>query len=238
MTWNPYLLPVRALGKCGGYDSDIIAGMQWAVGMTVMDGSGNRAGQPVSRRHHQFESRRHRQLSERVQSVISNLTTMGVLVVASAGNESGPVDAPGNCSGRLGGRGAAQRGHQGGLQQLRSGSGRRGAGRQLRDHIRTVLRSIDTTVNTGLTTPGSQRYTDQTNPNLGTSFSAPIVSGIAALMRAVNANLTPPQLIARIKASATAFPPNTRRTSPCARNLIRRRGECACVRRHNAAPAW
>ena len=32
MTWNPYLLPVRALGKCGGYDSDIIAGMQWAVG--------------------------------------------------------------------------------------------------------------------------------------------------------------------------------------------------------------
>ena len=40
-------------------------------------------------------------------------------------------------------------------------------------------------------------------PNLGTSFSAPIVSGIAAsLMRAVNANLTPPQLIARIKSSA------------------------------------
>jgi serine protease len=35
MTWNNYLLPVRALGKCGGYDSDIIAGMQWAAGMTV-----------------------------------------------------------------------------------------------------------------------------------------------------------------------------------------------------------
>src|SRR5260370_176324 len=28
MTWNPYLLPVRALGKCGGCDSDITAGMQ------------------------------------------------------------------------------------------------------------------------------------------------------------------------------------------------------------------
>ena len=34
MTWSPYLLPVRALGKCGGYDSDIIVGMQWAAGMT------------------------------------------------------------------------------------------------------------------------------------------------------------------------------------------------------------
>ena len=35
MTWNPYILPVRALGKCGGYDSDIIAGIQWAAGMSV-----------------------------------------------------------------------------------------------------------------------------------------------------------------------------------------------------------
>ena len=59
-------------------------------------------------------------------------------------------------------------------------------------------RSIDTTYNTGATAPGANGYTDQTNINLGTSFSAPIVSGIAALMRAVNANLTPPQLIARI----------------------------------------
>ncbi len=34
MTWNPYILPVRALGKCGGYDSDIIAGIQWSAGLT------------------------------------------------------------------------------------------------------------------------------------------------------------------------------------------------------------
>jgi len=69
-----------------------------------------------------------------------------------------------------------------------------------------VLRSIDTTVNEGLTVPAGNGYTDQTNSNLGTSFSAPIVSGIAALMRAANANLTPKQLIARIEASATPYP--------------------------------
>jgi len=40
----------------------------------------------------------------------------------------------------------------------------------------------------------------------GTSFSAPIVSGIAALMRSVNTNLTPAQLIGRLKSSAVAFP--------------------------------
>ena len=29
------VLPIRVLGKCGGYDSDILAGMLWAVGQTV-----------------------------------------------------------------------------------------------------------------------------------------------------------------------------------------------------------
>ena len=69
-----------------------------------------------------------------------------------------------------------------------------------------LKRHIDTTYNTGLTVPATNSYTDQINPNLGTSFSAPIVSGIAALMRAVNANLTPPQLIARMKSSVARSP--------------------------------
>ena len=29
------ILPVRVLGKCGGYDSDIIDGMAWAGGLDV-----------------------------------------------------------------------------------------------------------------------------------------------------------------------------------------------------------
>ena len=32
---NVRVLPVRVLGKCGGFDSDIIAGMRWAVGLSV-----------------------------------------------------------------------------------------------------------------------------------------------------------------------------------------------------------
>jgi hypothetical protein len=30
MTWQAKILPVRVLGKCGGFDSDIIAGLVWA----------------------------------------------------------------------------------------------------------------------------------------------------------------------------------------------------------------
>ena len=32
---NVGVLPVRVLGKCGGRDSDIIAGMRWAAGLSV-----------------------------------------------------------------------------------------------------------------------------------------------------------------------------------------------------------
>ena len=34
-SWNSKILPVRVLGKCGGYDSDIAAGMHWAIGAAV-----------------------------------------------------------------------------------------------------------------------------------------------------------------------------------------------------------
>jgi serine protease len=48
--------------------------------------------------------------------------------------------------------------------------------------------------------------TQPKGPNLGTSFSAPIVSGIADLMLSVNSNLTRCGLIARLKEGALPFP--------------------------------
>ena len=131
---------------------------------------------------------------------------MGVLVVASAGNESGPVDAPGNCPGVLAVAGLRNVGTKVGYSSLGPEVGIAAPAGNCVNSSGACYRSIDTTYNTGATVPGANSYTDQTNVNLGTSFSAPIVSGIAALMRAVNANLTPPQLIARIKSSATPFP--------------------------------
>jgi serine protease len=210
MTWNPYLLPVRALGKCGGLDSDIIAGIMWSVGMPVYDDSGN----PVPPNPYPADiinlslGGTGGSCPSDYQSLVTQLTGMGVLVVASAGNESGPVDIPGNCPGVLAVAGLRNVGTKVGYSSL---GPEVGIGAPAGNCVNTAagapcLRSIDTTVNEGLTTPGANGYTDQTNSNLGTSFSAPIVSGIAALMRAANANLTPPQLIARIKGSATAFP--------------------------------
>ena len=33
--WSTRILPVRVLGKCGGFDSDILDGMRWAAGLPV-----------------------------------------------------------------------------------------------------------------------------------------------------------------------------------------------------------
>jgi serine protease len=208
MTWNPYILPVRGLGKCGGFDSDIIVGIQWAVGMSVIDDAGN----PIPDNPYPADiinlslGGTSSSCPSDYQSLVTTLTGMGVLVVASAGNESGPVDTPGNCPGVLAVAGLRNVGTKVGYSSLGPQVGIAAPAGNCVTTSGPCLRSIDTTSNDGSTVPGASTYTDQTHPNLGTSFSAPIVSGIAALMRAVNANLTPPQLIARIKASATPFP--------------------------------
>ena len=228
MTWNPYLLPVRALGKCGGLDSDIIVGIQWAVGMRVngvpdnpypadiinlsLGGTGSAC--PSS-----------------YQNLIKQLTNMGVLLVASAGNESGPVDIPASCPGVLAVAGLRNVGTKVGYSSLGPEVGIGApAGNCVNTNGGPCLRSIDTTVNEGATVPGANSYSDQANSNLGTSFSAPIVSGVAALMRAANANLTPPQIIARMKASATPYPqPVTTPPTPQCVNGSTSSVECACT---------
>lgn len=227
MTWNPYILPVRALGKCGGFDSDIIAGMHWAAGLAVSGVPDN----PFPADIINLSLGGTGPCLSDYQSVISKLIAMGVLVVASAGNGGASVDTPGNCTGVLAVVGLRNVGTKVGYSSMGPEAG---IGAPAGNCVASgsCYRSIDTTVNIGLTTPTSNSYTDQTNFNLGTSFSAPIVSGVVALMRAVNANLTPPQLIARIKSSASAFPqpaglpvcPATA-TDP---TTMMSTGECAC----------
>lgn len=210
MTWNPYLLPVRALGKCGGLDSDIIAGIMWSVGLSVIDEQGNSvADNPYPADIVNLSlGGTGSSCPNSYKSLVTQLTAMGVLIVASAGNASGPVDIPANCPGVLAVTGLRNVGTKVGYSSL---GPEVGIGAPAGNCVNTTagapcLRSIDTTTNEGATIPGANGYTNQTNSNLGTSFSAPIVSGIAALMRAANANLTPSQLIVRIKASATPYP--------------------------------
>ena len=229
ITWNPYVLPVRALGKCGGYDSDIMAGMRWAAGLTVTGPDGTAVtDNPYPADIINLSLGGSGTCPSSYQSVINTLTGMGVLTVVSAGNQSGPVDSPGNCVGVLAVAGLRNIGTKVGYSSLGPEVGISApAGNCVNTTGTSCLRSIDTTFNTGLTVPETNSYTDQLNENLGTSFSAPIVSGVAALMRAVNANLTPAQLIARIKASASPFPQPA--GTPVCSSTTSSSVECACT---------
>ena len=224
MTWNPYLLPVRALGKCGGFDSDIIVGMQWAAGMPVSGVPDN----PYPADIINLSLGGSGSCPSDYQSVVSTLNGMDVLLVASAGNASGPVAVPGNCPGVLAVAGLRNVGTKVGYSSLGPEAGIAAPAGNCVNSSGACLRSIDTTSNDGLTVPGNDTYTNETNVNLGTSFSAPIVSGIAALMRAVNANLTPAQLIARMQASASPFP-QPPGLPQCPMLSSDGSGECACT---------
>jgi serine protease len=209
MTWSAWLLPVRVLGKCGGLDSDIVTGMLWAAGIPVSGVPNN----PYPARIENMSLGGTGSCPQLYADVIAQLTAKGVLVVASAGNEGGPVDAPANCAGVAGVAGLRHAGTKVGFSSLGPEIALSApAGNCVNTAPGSAcLYPITSTTNQGTTTPGAEGYTDQLNhPNLGTSFSAPLVSGIAGLMLAVNGNLTSAQLIARLKEGAQPFP----QTSP------------------------
>ena len=202
VTWQGMILPVRVLGKCGGLDSDILDAMRWASGLQVTGIPNNTHPARIINMSLGAASA----CTAAQQTVIDEVVATGVLVVVSAGNGSGPVDSPGNCNGVAGIAGLRNTGTKVGFSSLGPEVAVSAPGGNCVNSTGACLYSIDTTVNNGATTPGTNGYTDQLNPNLGTSFSAPMVSGIAALMTGVNSNLRAPQLIARLKEGAKAFP--------------------------------
>jgi serine protease len=213
MTWQGKILPVRVLGKCGGFDSDIIAGMLWAAGLPV-------SGAPVNTNPARIINMSLGSTAACPASysdAITQLTALGVLVVASAGNEGGAVDAPGNCPGVASVAGIRHAGTKVGFSSLGPEvTVSAPAGNCVNTVSGPCVYSIQTTTNSGVASPvaNDDAYTgtiivadgQPKGPNLGTSFSAPIVSGIAGLMLATNSGLNTCQLISRLKEGSVPFP--------------------------------
>jgi serine protease len=203
LDWNSLILPVRVLGKCGGLDSDILAGMRWAAGLHVAGVADNPT--PARILNASFGSGGACEPSYR--DVIEELTARKVLLVISAGNEGTVVSSPANCPGVAAVAAIRHAGSKVGFSSLGpevtiAAPG----GNCVNINGGPCLFSLDTTSNSGTTTPAAHTFTDQISTNLGTSFSAPIVSGVAGLMLSRNANLSTNQLLARIREGARAFP--------------------------------
>jgi serine protease len=210
VTWGAKILPLRVLGKCGGADSDILDAMRWAAGLHV-DGVPDNTN-PARIINMSLGATGNCTSAEQI--VINEVLALGVLVVVSAGNEGGPVDSPANCVGVAGVAGLRNAGTKVGYSSLGPEVSLAAPAGNCVNTTGACLYPIDTSSNAGTTTPTINGYTDQLNPSLGTSFSAPLVSGIAALMTSVNSNLTAPQLIARLKEGSTVFPVSSDPTIP------------------------
>jgi serine protease len=224
-TWNTWILPVRVLGKCFGNNSDIMTGMRWAAGLHIAGVPDN----PYPARIINMSLGSEGSCSQAFLNVLNDLASAGVLVVASAGNSDGPVDTPANCPGVAAVAGLRHIGTKVGYSSFGPEVALAAPGGNCVNDSGPCLFSLDTTVNLGTTGPGASSYTDQTNANVGTSFSAPLVAGIAALMQSVNGNLRAPQLIARLRQGARPFPPPPQGLALCQVGVPSSMFGCACT---------
>lgn len=208
--FNVRILPVRALGKCGGHDSDVLAAMYWSAGMILPPPLALSVPPVNTTPAHviNLSLGSTGSCTSTYAEAVRDITARGVLIVVSAGNEGAAVDSPANCTGALAVAGLRHAGTKVGYSnlgpQIALGAP---AGNCVNITAGSAcLFSLDTTTNLGLTIPGASGYTDQFNSNVGTSFSAPLVSGVAALMKAVNPSLTPSQLTSRLKLTTRPYP--------------------------------
>jgi serine protease len=210
--FNIRVLPVRVLGKCGGFESDVLAGMYWAAGLVVPPPLLQQTNLGINPNPAQIINMSlggEGACSASYATAVRDITEHGVLVVASAGNEGTAVGTPASCAGVLAVTGVRHIGTKVGYSNLGPEAGIAApAGNCVNVGANEpCLFSLDTTTNDGLTGPGSNIYTDQLlRPNFGTSFASPLAAGAAGLMKSVNPALTPALLIARIRSTAAAFP--------------------------------
>ncbi|WP_175946457.1 S8 family peptidase [Burkholderia pyrrocinia] len=187
VSWLGRILPVRVLGKCGGVTSDIADAMRWAAGIPVTGVPTN----PTPAKVINLSLGGVGACSTTFQQAIDDVNAKGVTVVVAAGNDglSTGLDQPANC------RGVVSVG-------ATDATGRRASFSNFGANITLSAPGVNilSTSNTGTTTPGSDTY----GLANGTSLATPQVTGVAALMLAVNGNLTPAQIQQKLQGGTRA----------------------------------
>ncbi|MCB2177303.1 MAG: S8 family serine peptidase [Actinomycetales bacterium] len=190
------VVPLRVLGTCGGYTSDIADAMVWASGGTVSGVPAN----PNPARVLNLSLGGSGACDTTSQNAINSARSRGTVVVVAAGNESADVStsSPANCNGVIavaayGPTGArAYYSNYGSLVDLAAPGG---------DESSATSDGVLSTLNTGTTTPAADTYAYYQ----GTSMATPHVAAVAALMLSANPALSPDQVESLLKSSARPF---------------------------------
>jgi serine protease len=198
VNWQAKILPVRVLGRCGGYTSDIIDGMRWAAGLSVsgVPANANPAkvlnlslGGPGS-------------CSSAQQTAINQIVAAGSVIVVAAGNSNQDVSGfnPANCSNVIAVAATNRTGNRafysnyGSLVKISAPGGETSS---------VAGNGVLSTLDSGTTTPNnSHTYTFYQ----GTSMAAPHVAGVASLILGRRPNFTPAQVLSLLQSTARPFP--------------------------------
>jgi serine protease len=187
------VVPVRVLGKCGGYTSDIADGIIWASGGSVSGVPANANPAEVIN----MSLGGGGSCSTTYKNAINGAVSRGTTVVVAAGNSNADTSGsvPANCSNVIAVASTTRTGARSSFSNYGS----------LID-VAAPGSDIASTVNTGSSTPVAEGYSLMS----GTSMAAPHVAGVVALMQsaaAANGGVkTPAQIESLLKSTLRPFP--------------------------------
>jgi len=188
--YNAKVVPVRVLGKCGGYTSDIADAIVWASGGTVSGVPANANPAEVIN----MSLGGGGTCSSTYQNAINGAVSRGTTVVVAAGNSNTNVSSsvPANCANVIAVAATTSAG-------ARASFSNYGAGIDVSAPGQAIL----STLNSGTTVPGAASYASYN----GTSMAAPHVAGVVALVQSVAPTaLSPAAIETLLKNTARALP--------------------------------
>lgn len=198
VAWNAKILPVRVLGKCGGYTSDISDGMRWAAGLSVQGVPDN----PNPAQVLNMSLGGTAPCSRTYQTAIQEVRQQGATVIVAAGNESQDASnaTPANCPGVVTVGATDRNGGMAYYSNYGSTVDVSAPGGEL--YQNSSSGGILSTYNSGQQSPASDSY----DYSQGTSMATPHVAGLAALLYSADSTLTPNDVESVLKSTARDFP--------------------------------
>jgi len=211
--WAAKILPVRVLGKCGGYDSDIVDGIAWASGLDVPGVPTN----PTPAHVINLSLGGPEPCPPIYPLVMDAAYAHGVAraIVIAAGNDSTDVAnaSPASCRGAIAVASTTLAGNLAAYSNFGAGITLSAPG----GSFAAGFGSIIALSNTGATTPQDDAITHTG----GTSLAAPMVSATVSLMLAVAPSLTPAQVRSILTSTAKPFPSGSDcTTSRCGAGIV------------------
>jgi serine protease len=208
VAYNAKVVPVRVLGKCGGFLSDIADGIVWASGGTV-------AGIPANANPAQVINMSlggSGACGTTYQDAIDTAFNNGTTVVVAAGNSSADaVDfRPANCNNVINVAANDLAGNKASYSNFGSLIDVTAPGGE----TTIAAEGIASTLNDGLDAPGAETYVYYQ----GTSMAAPHVAGAAALLYQADPTITPAEVEAALIATARPMPGDC--TEGCGAGII------------------